>query len=84
MNYNYGCCLPGPPTELKIMAHYPKIKKMGSIVSVILTILEVQVPEFPGLLLRSLSEDTISQKPYYLVYMHILVAHIWVLGPSGT
>ena len=33
---------PGPPKEPKIMAQYPKIESIGSIGSIILTILEVQ------------------------------------------
>ena len=35
--------LPGPPKVPKIMAQYPKIESMGSIGSIILAILEVQV-----------------------------------------
>ena len=35
--------VPGPPKEPKIMDQYPKIESIGSIGSVILAILEVQV-----------------------------------------
>ena len=35
--------LPGPPKEPKIMAQYPKIESTGSIGSITLAILEVQV-----------------------------------------
>ena len=38
--------LPGPPKEPKIMAQYPKIESMGSIGSIILAILQVQVDHF--------------------------------------
>ena len=34
---------PGPPKEPKIMAQYPKIESTGSIGSIMLAILEVQV-----------------------------------------
>ena len=37
--------LPGPPKEPKIMAQYPKIETIGSIGSIVLAILEVQVIE---------------------------------------
>ena len=35
--------LPGPPKEPNIMAQYPKIESIGSIGSIVLAILEVQV-----------------------------------------
>ena len=35
--------IPGPPKEPKIMAKYPKIESIGSIGSIILAILEVQI-----------------------------------------
>ena len=35
--------LPGPPKEPNIMAQYPKIESVGSVGSILLAILEVQV-----------------------------------------
>ena len=35
--------VPGPPKEPKITAQYPKIESIGSMGSIILAILEVQV-----------------------------------------
>ena len=40
---------PGPPKEPKIMAQYPKMGSIGSIGSMILAILEVQVLLVPKL-----------------------------------
>ena len=51
--------LPGPPKEPKIMAQYPKIESIGSIGSIILAILEVQVD--PKLFFRA-DEVISSQK----------------------
>ena len=36
-------CVPGPPKVPKIMAQYPKIESMGSMGSILLAILEVQI-----------------------------------------
>ena len=36
-------CVPGPPTEPKIIAQYFKIERIGSIGSIVLAILEVEV-----------------------------------------
>ena len=49
--YHHGFWeLPGPPKEPKIMAQYPKIESIGSIGSIILAILEVQVNPLDRLL----------------------------------
>ena len=46
------CYIPGPPKEPKLMDQYPKIETIGSIGSIILAILEVQVRPMRSALAR--------------------------------